>query len=218
VNPYAEELTFQDGQTRTRRDHMKYLTLIRAVALLFQHQREVKVVDHGGESAEYIEATRADVELARRIGDEVLGRSFDELPPVTRKVLEVLEALVAARADAEGIALAEVRFTQREVREASAFGHTQLKVHLKRLAELEYVLAHRGPRGQGFVYELAVVGAEAKRLAPGRGAVGGGRGAGADHGSSLFSAANDASAGTGRPQRVHSTGTRNGSALSYAKS
>ena len=29
ANPYARELTFLDAQTRTRRDHMKYLTLIR---------------------------------------------------------------------------------------------------------------------------------------------------------------------------------------------
>ena len=34
------------------------------------------------------------------------------------------------------------------------WGHTQLKVHLKRLEELEYLLIHRGGRGQSFVYEL----------------------------------------------------------------
>ena len=36
------ELTFPDTLTRMRRDHMKYLTLIRAIALLHQHQRPVK--------------------------------------------------------------------------------------------------------------------------------------------------------------------------------
>jgi DNA primase len=30
VNPYAAKLTFLDDQTRTRRDHKKYLTLIRS--------------------------------------------------------------------------------------------------------------------------------------------------------------------------------------------
>ena len=34
VNPFARELTFPDGLTRTRRDHTKYLALIRASALL----------------------------------------------------------------------------------------------------------------------------------------------------------------------------------------
>ena len=34
INPYAGQLTFLDDQTRTRRDHKKYLTLIRAIAFL----------------------------------------------------------------------------------------------------------------------------------------------------------------------------------------
>jgi DNA primase len=40
VNPYARALRFADARTRTRRDHMKYLALIRAIALLHQHQPE----------------------------------------------------------------------------------------------------------------------------------------------------------------------------------
>ena len=41
-NPYADALTFPDGRTRSRRDHEKYLTLIDTIALLHQHQREIK--------------------------------------------------------------------------------------------------------------------------------------------------------------------------------
>jgi len=33
VNPYAKHLTFMDNKTRTRRDHKKYLTLIRSITL-----------------------------------------------------------------------------------------------------------------------------------------------------------------------------------------
>src|SRR3984957_14498899 len=64
VNPYARELTFLDSQTRTRRDHMKYLTLIRSIALLHQWQRPHKMVMHGGKGLEYIEVTIADIEKA----------------------------------------------------------------------------------------------------------------------------------------------------------
>ena len=39
ANPWAPRLGFADERTRTRRDHMKYLTLIRTIALLHQHQR-----------------------------------------------------------------------------------------------------------------------------------------------------------------------------------
>ena len=55
VNPYAEKLTFLDDKTRTRRDHLKYLTLIRAVALLHQYQRPIKTTDHNGETGDLYE-------------------------------------------------------------------------------------------------------------------------------------------------------------------
>ncbi|MGH9266743.1 MAG: toprim domain-containing protein, partial [Acidimicrobiales bacterium] len=48
VNPFAEQLSFADGRTRTRRDHPKYLTLIRSIALLHQHQRQRKTVTRDG--------------------------------------------------------------------------------------------------------------------------------------------------------------------------
>ena len=46
--PTPRSLTFLDDKTRTRRDHLKYLTLIRAIALLHQYQRPVRTVEHQG--------------------------------------------------------------------------------------------------------------------------------------------------------------------------
>ncbi len=43
-NPYAAKLRFLSDRLRTRRDHEKYLILIDALALLFQHQRERRSV------------------------------------------------------------------------------------------------------------------------------------------------------------------------------
>jgi DNA primase len=154
VNPYADSLTFLDDRTRTRRDHEKYLTLIDTIALLHQHQREVKTAHVAGRSVEYIEATLADIEAANAIAHEVLGRSLDELPPQTRRVLAMIVGHVHARAQAGAMRRADVRFTRAELRAASGFGDTQLKVHLARLAELEYLIMHRAERGQGFAYEL----------------------------------------------------------------
>ena len=48
----------------------------------------------------------------------------------------------------------DVRFSRSQLRAATGWGDTQLKLHLARLAELEYVLVHRAERGQGYVYEL----------------------------------------------------------------
>jgi DNA primase len=152
ANPYARELTFLDDRTRTRRDHVKYLSLIRTIALLHQYQRPVKTVSHRGEVVEYVEVTLEDLALANLLAHEVLGRSLDELPPQTRRVLMMLDELVAEASAKEGIARSDYRFTRRAVRERTGLGNTQLKVHLGRLEELEYVVAHSA--GRGVVYEL----------------------------------------------------------------
>lgn len=154
VNPYADSLTFLDDRTRTRRDHEKYLTLIDTIALLHQHQREVKAAHVAGRSVEYIEATLADIEAANAIAHEVLGRSLDELPPQTRRVLAALGELVSTLAKEQAIPRAEVRFTRAQVRAHTSLSDTQCRLHLDRLAELEYLLTHRGQRGQSYVYEL----------------------------------------------------------------
>jgi DNA primase len=154
ANPYAPELQFADHVTRTRRDHMKYLTLISAVALLHQYQRPVKSIEHRGQRIEYIEATRADVAMATKLAHAVMGRSLDELPPQTRRMLAQVSAMVARRMAEEGVDRRLVRFSRREVREWSGLSQTQVKLHMQRLEELEYLLPYR-TRGPLVMYELA---------------------------------------------------------------
>jgi DNA primase catalytic core len=154
LNPYARELTFLDDRTRTRRDHLKYLGLIRAIALLHQHQRPVRTTTHRGETLEYIEATLEDIAVANHLANEVLGRSLDELPPQTRSFLLELDELVRTGCAQQEVERSDYRFSRREVREGTRWSATQIRVHLGRLLELEYVLAHRGKRGQSYEYEL----------------------------------------------------------------
>jgi hypothetical protein len=154
VNPFATRLTFSDARTRTRRDHLKYLTLIRAIALLHQHQRPRKTTLVDGRPLAYIEVTREDILLANRLAHRVLGRSLDELPPGTRRLLDLVEQHVAGEAAERGIVRERVRFTRRVLREHLSWGDTQLKVHLARLVSLELVWVHRGPHGAS-LYELA---------------------------------------------------------------
>jgi DNA primase catalytic core len=154
VNPYAPQLTFSDAQTRARRDHEKYLTLIDVIALLHQHQREHRTVARGGASLTYIEVTAHDVALANRLAAGVLGHSLDELPPQTRRCLTLLDRWVSAQCAARQLERCDMRFTAREAREVTGLGPTQVKLHLRRLVELEYVLVHRAPRGVGVINEL----------------------------------------------------------------
>ncbi|MCC6130681.1 MAG: toprim domain-containing protein [Acidobacteria bacterium] len=154
LNPFIRELTFVDDQTRTRRDHDKYLTLIEAITLMHQHQRPVKHVKIEGEMVECIDVTLDDIETANRLAGEILGRTLDELPPQTRRFLNLLHEKVKPLYEENNIEQRDFRFTRRNVREWLGWSDFPVRVHLDRLVSLEYVLVHRGERGQSFVYEL----------------------------------------------------------------
>jgi len=145
VNPHAPDLSFSDRATRHRRDNAKYLGLIRAVALAHQHQRPRRQTDVGGRAVTYIEATAADVACAGRLCAHVLGTTVDELAPATRRILAATRAFAAGR---QG-----VPFTRRALRQAVGMGDSQMKVHLARLVDLEYVVAKGA--GPATTYELA---------------------------------------------------------------
>lgn len=155
ANPFAEELSFSDGQTRTRRDHMKYLTLIQSITLLHQYQRPIKTVEHQGTKLRYIEVTRQDIELADCLSADVLSPREDQLPPKTCELLAQLGEMVRAQAEKQGLCPEDVRFTRRQLRETTQLGDTQLKLHLGRLVEMEYLSIHRERHAQRFVYALS---------------------------------------------------------------
>ncbi|TSJ83238.1 CHC2 zinc finger domain-containing protein [Chitinimonas sp. BJB300] len=150
VNPYADRLTFLADKTRTRRDHEKYLTLIDTIALLHQYQRPIRSLN----GLDYVEVTPDDIAAANRLAHDVLGRSLDELPPQTRRLLWLLRDMVAHDTVSMAMHQTDYRFSRKQVRDYTGWGDTQLRLHLDRLTALEYLLVHRGGRGQSFVYEL----------------------------------------------------------------
>jgi len=85
VNPFTRYLSYPNQSLRTRRDHKKYLGLIRTVAYLHQYQRKVKTVNVDGDTVEYIEVTLDDIETANQLANEVLGQSLDELAKPSRR-------------------------------------------------------------------------------------------------------------------------------------
>ena len=153
INPYADELTFTAERTRTRRDHEKYLTLIEAVTLLHQHQRKF---DDDPEAGPHIKTTLEDIAIANKLAPEVLGRSLDELPPQTRRLLEVLKKMVTELCDARAIDQDKARFSRRQVREHLGWSEFQVRTHIQKLEDLEYLARHHGKQGIGCIYELLI--------------------------------------------------------------
>jgi len=151
LNPFAPSLTFATARTRNRRDHEKYLTLIDAIALLHQHQRETRTLPNG---QRFIEVTLDDIALANELAPEILGRSLDELPPQTRRLLDYIRKLVKKKSGDGGRAQAPSTFSRKELREICGWSLTQVRVHLERLVELECLAIRHGRLGSQFVYEM----------------------------------------------------------------
>jgi DNA primase catalytic core len=168
-NPYADKLRFLSHQLRTRRDHEKYLLLIDTLTVLFQYQRERKVI----EGREHVVATLDDIERANALAHEVLGRGLDDMPPQTRRLLGLIQEMQGrapapadARASGSASSLPPRPWRRRDLRAFCGWSDTALKVHLLRLVELEYVLASRDPEHlNGQLYELMFDG-DAKAAKP----------------------------------------------------
>ncbi len=92
--------------------------------------------------------------MANELAHEVLGRTLDELPPQTRKLLSLIDAMVTKKCQRKKIERKHYHFSRREIREVTGWSDGQLKIHCYRLQELEYLLVHSGGRGKTIKYEL----------------------------------------------------------------
>ena len=164
INPYAEQLSFPVQSLRARRDHKKYLMLIKAVTYLHQRQRPITTGTRGAQTFRYITVTKDDIRRANGLAATVLGASLDELTAPARTLLRLIHALVAAHCEAHHVAPAQYVFTRRDIRAATGWSDWQVRTHAKELEELEYLRARMGAWGKEYSYELAWSGREDERF------------------------------------------------------
>lgn len=161
-NPFADLLTFNDERLLMRRDQPKYLALIDTVAFLRQMQKPVKQLaadpsTGSGQAAppvDYIEVGLSDIALANEMAVEILGRSLDELSGPGRRLLLLIEDLVAGKARVRGETETCILFTRRELREFTRWSDYQIHHYLTQLVGLEYLVPVAGRNGQQYQYRL----------------------------------------------------------------
>jgi hypothetical protein len=159
INPYADQLTFPAQGLRARRDHKKYLMLIKAVTFLHQHQRVLRTAQiedevAGPQSLSYIEVTREDIRHANRLARSVLGACTSELSAPARNLLTHIHGHVKQHCEANKVSAREYVFTRKVIREAIGWSDWQVRTHIRELEELEYLKARCGAWGKEYVYEL----------------------------------------------------------------
>ena len=62
--------------------------------------------------------------------------------------------MISEQCEAQNMKQSDYRFSRKAVRGMSGWTDFQVKKHMQRLEDMEYVLIHRGRRGQSYEYEL----------------------------------------------------------------
>ncbi|MCW5970584.1 MAG: hypothetical protein KIT57_18950 [Blastocatellales bacterium] len=153
-------MTYPEERLIHRREQQKYLALINSIALLHQHQREIKRAATAEVEIEYVEATLDDIALANELAQATLSRALDELAPPVRGMYREIRRLCQERARQLGCEPDEVQLSRREIREATGWSDWQVRVYCRQLVELEYLYLASGANGKRFCYELAWYSAE----------------------------------------------------------
>jgi len=95
------------------------------------------------------------VKSGREVREQLVSLGlYKKLSPQTRRFLNRLARYVSDTASETRIPRDSVRFTRRDIRQRLGWSDFQMRMHLTKLVELEYVLPHRGKNGQRYVYEL----------------------------------------------------------------
>jgi DNA primase len=155
VNPYVEQLAYPSDRLMHRREQKKYLALINSIALLHQHQREIKRATRGDVELEYVEVTIADIALANELAKDVLSRALDELAAPVRGLYDELRTLCVKRAEELSCQPDAVQLSRREIREATGWSDWQVRSYCRQLVEMEYLYASLNGNGRPCVYSLA---------------------------------------------------------------
>ena len=159
MNNIGLGIEYPEGLLHTRRERNKVATLIETVALLHQYQRSVQEIEALGNTMKYIEVTKEDVLAVKNFAAEVLCDSIDELPKLCRELLEYIHELVHERYQqaikaGERVALWQVAFTRKELKDHCGWSMWHLREHLPELVELGYIAPRMGRQGQRYAYSL----------------------------------------------------------------
>jgi DNA primase len=111
VIPFSKHISFPQDSLRSRRDFERFLSLIQAVALFRQFQKEVKLT--AGDE-EYVEADIEDYRIAHELGTKLFKATFSPISERARDVLRVC------------LQIAKDKFTREDIRQKAS----ELRIHV----------------------------------------------------------------------------------------
>jgi len=161
VNTLGTGVNYPTEILNTRREQNKLASLIEVIALLHQHQREIKTAEFFGVKTRYIEVIQSDIDAALSLAGITLQQSLDEISPLGRKLLNDMHALVRDRFEQEKAAGSklerwQIQFTRRELQDKNGWSVWHLRQHCAELVEAGFITPRNGKKGQLYSYSIIV--------------------------------------------------------------
>jgi len=148
VIPFSKHIRFPEDTIRSRRDFERFLSLIQAVALFRQYQKEGKRME-GGE--EYIEADLEDYRVAYALGEALFANTFSLISDRARNVLRVCLEI-----GQDAFSRADLRKKAKEVGIHISENNKMLAEQLRSLEEVDAIEPVEGGKGKAYVYRLKI--------------------------------------------------------------
>jgi DNA primase len=156
------KLVWPYSRLQMRREQQKFVSLVKAITLLYQYQRKTGTMKRlDGTKLEYVQATQKDIDLALELSREVFARNVDDVSPTARKLLVCVIELVKEKYDGikeldpkKDLFLYEIPFNRKELRERIGWSETQVRRNIDQLVELGYIGRINGRQGSTFRYLL----------------------------------------------------------------
>jgi hypothetical protein len=143
--PFELEITLPESWIRTRRDHERFLSLAKVIALLHQKQRTVE--------EESLNAAQEDVRMAQALLEPITEELTHDLPKPVAVFYELLKKKVDE--EAKDLSIEDFKFSRRDVRGWLALPDHVVKRSLNRLEDLEYVILRRGGSTMTKLYSMS---------------------------------------------------------------
>lgn len=147
IIPFAPDLELPPHVFKKMRTKNHYLTLIKAITLWNQQQRET-MTDRQGNT--YVRATLEDVEWANLLSKETLLRKSDELGGKTRSFFENLKAFLTESQQGSAV------FYAKDIRKHFRLHPMQLKRYLDDLEKRGFVKCKSRSNKTGNEYEVVI--------------------------------------------------------------
>jgi DNA primase len=158
TNPLAPRIRFPKERPTMRRAFEQFLTLMDAACLLRQKRKEIRVIsdEATGKEERFIQCDLEDYRVAHALFMEgVFRANAEDIPAATRRLYEVIRAMLRTMSREQGVEMTQVSFIQKDLREYSKLGGEFIKKHLRFLVDYEYLQITRGKlQGTRFSYRL----------------------------------------------------------------